>query len=137
MEDYPYLRDLYERLLTADSTICCIHVVGTGQEAISLARDLMPDVSLHNQDTIYFLAQYKDPTESLRRAPWVKQPDGSWKKIPGSEAYYEDEFALIWNVNDSIKGFNQQGCAVACHGLQNKGGVAAPPTIPEVRVVLK
>ena len=72
--------------------------------------------AIYSQDTIYFLAQYKDPTESLRRQPWVKQQDGSWKALPGSEAY-EDKFAVIWNINDSIKGFNQQGCAVACHAV--------------------
>lgn len=70
--------------------------------------------ALYSQDTIYFLAQYKDPTESLRRQPWVKQQDGSWKALPGAQAY-EDKFAMIWNINDSIKGFNEQGCAVTCH----------------------
>jgi DNA-binding beta-propeller fold protein YncE len=30
---------------------------------------------------IYFLIQYADPTESKRRAPYQKQPDGSWKKL--------------------------------------------------------
>ncbi|MBI2952893.1 MAG: ethylbenzene dehydrogenase [Chloroflexi bacterium] len=71
--------------------------------------------ALYAQDTIYFLAQYKDPTESLRRQPWVKQQDGSWKALPGSEAY-EDKMALLWNINGSIKGFNEQGCAATCHG---------------------
>lgn len=70
--------------------------------------------ALYSQDTIYFLAQYKDPTESLRRQPWVKQPDGSWKAVSGAESY-EDKFALLWNINDSIKSFNEQGCAVSCH----------------------
>lgn len=70
--------------------------------------------ALYSQDTVYFLAQYKDPTQSLRRQPWVKQQDGSWKKLPGSEAY-EDKLALLWNVNNSIRGFNEQGCAVTCH----------------------
>lgn len=70
--------------------------------------------ALYSQDTVYFLAQYKDPNDSLRRQPWVKQQDGSWKALPGSEAY-EDKFAVIWNINDSIKGFNEQGCAVVCH----------------------
>ena len=71
--------------------------------------------ALYDKDSIYFLAQYKDPTESARRQPWVKQADGSWKAVPGSESY-EDKFAFIWNINDSIKGFNEQGCAVTCHG---------------------
>lgn len=70
--------------------------------------------ALYDQETIYFLAQYNDPTQSLRRQPWVKQQDGSWKALSGAEAY-EDKFALIWDVNDSIKGFKEQGCAVTCH----------------------
>ena len=72
--------------------------------------------SVYTPDSVYFLAQYKDPTESLRRQPWVKQQDGSWKAVPGGEAY-EDKFALLWNINDTVKGFNQQGCAVACHAV--------------------
>ena len=46
VEDYPYLRDLYERLLTADPTIRCIGLAGTGQEALRMARELTPDVLL-------------------------------------------------------------------------------------------
>jgi hypothetical protein len=32
-------------------------------------------------DMIYILLQYSDPTESKRRGPYVKQPDGSWTKL--------------------------------------------------------
>src|SRR3972149_6410714 len=32
-------------------------------------------------DTIYFLMQYKDATDSVRRSPWQKQADGSWKQL--------------------------------------------------------
>ena len=32
-------------------------------------------------DTVYFLMQYKDETNSVRRSPWQKQPDGSWKVL--------------------------------------------------------
>ncbi len=74
--------------------------------------------SVYSNDSIYFLVQYKDPTESLKRRPWVKQPDGTWKQLGAGEresTYYEDKFAFIWNVNDSIKDFNTQGCAVTCH----------------------
>jgi hypothetical protein len=73
-------------------------------------------------DSIYFLIQYADPTESLRRGPYQKQPDGTWKKLkdPGDKGgddnlYYEDKWSIIWNVNDSIGGFNKDGCAVFCH----------------------
>src|SRR5215207_9050625 len=73
-------------------------------------------------DMLYMLLQYDDTTESVRRFPYQKQADGSWKKLKDANdqggddnVYYEDKFALIWNINNSIKGFGQAGCAVACH----------------------
>jgi hypothetical protein len=79
-------------------------------------------------DTLYMLLQYADPTQSVRRSPYVKQPDGSWKKLSDPDdkggdnnKYYEDKFALIWNINNSIKGFDTQGCFALCHaGEQGK-----------------
>lgn len=76
--------------------------------------------SVYTEDSVYFLAQWADPTESNQRMPWQRQADGSWKKLTTStthqeNTYYEDKFAMIWNINDSIAGFNQQGCAVTCH----------------------
>jgi len=77
---------------------------------------------------LYMLVQYDDPTQSVRRSPYVKQPDGSWKKLSDPDdkggdnnKYYEDKFALIWNINNSIKGFDSQGCFALCHaGEQGK-----------------
>lgn len=73
-------------------------------------------------DDIYFLIQYADPTESLRRTPFQKQADGTWKKLKDpndkggdDNVYYEDKWSIIWNINDSIAGFNENGCAVFCH----------------------
>ncbi|HKW52033.1 MAG TPA: hypothetical protein VJQ53_09895, partial [Candidatus Eisenbacteria bacterium] len=37
--------------------------------------------SIYTADTVYFLMQYKDPTQSFQRSPWVKQGDGSWKQL--------------------------------------------------------
>ena len=78
-------------------------------------------------DTIYFLIQYADPTESKRRAPYQKQADGSWRKLADpndkggdDNVYYEDKWAMIWNINDSVAGFNQSGCAVMCHVGEGK-----------------
>ena len=78
-------------------------------------------------DTIYFLVQYADPTNSLRRGPFQKQADGTWKKLVdpadkgGDEnVYYEDKWAMIWNINDSIAGFNERGCGVTCHVGEGK-----------------
>jgi len=78
-------------------------------------------------DMIYFLLQYNDPTNSIRRGPYQKQADGSWKKLsdPADKGgddnmYYEDKWSMIWNVNDSIAGFNENGCAVLCHVGETK-----------------
>ncbi len=76
--------------------------------------------SIYTGDSVYFLAQWTDPTESLRRMPWQEQADGSWKKLTTSTThqenkFYEDKFAMIWNINNSIAGFNQEGCMITCH----------------------
>ena len=78
--------------------------------------------AVYSGDTVYFLVQYADPTHSIRRGPFQKQADGSWKKLvdPADKGgddnlYYEDKWAMIWNINNSIAGFNESGCAVMCH----------------------
>jgi len=81
--------------------------------------------ALYTNDTVYFLLQYKDATESVRRAPWQKQADGSWKKLkdPADKGgddniYYEDKFAILWNI--SSPAFEQRGCLSACHTGEGK-----------------
>jgi uncharacterized protein YceK len=78
-------------------------------------------------DMLYMLVQYADPTDSQRRGPYQKQADGSWKKLvdPADKGgddniYYEDKWAMIWPIDNSIKGFETQGCAVLCHEGQTK-----------------
>ena len=88
---------------------------GSGETTVTMK-------SVTSGDDIYFLIQYADPTESLRRGPYQKQADGSWKKLKDAadkggddNVYYEDKWSIIWNVNDSIAGFNDRGCFVLCH----------------------
>ncbi len=75
--------------------------------------------SLYDDEYIYFLIQYKDPTESLERFPWVKQQDGTWKQLKNKDStghdntYYEDKVGLYWNIN--TEGFADDGCYVSCH----------------------
>ncbi len=78
--------------------------------------------AVHAGDMLYLLVQYADPTQSVRRSPFVKQADGSWKKLTDPDdkggdnnKYYEDKFALIWNIGGSMKGFGELGCMAACH----------------------
>jgi Ethylbenzene dehydrogenase len=78
--------------------------------------------AVYSGDMFYMLVQYDDPTESIRRFPYQKQADGSWKKLRDPKdkggddnVYYEDKIALIWNIGNSIKNFSQMGCMAACH----------------------
>ena len=78
--------------------------------------------SVYTGDSIYFLAQWADPTQSERRSPWQKQSDGSWIELKDpndkggdNNLYYEDKLAFVWNINDSIANFNTAGCFVTCH----------------------
>jgi len=83
--------------------------------------------AVYTADTLYMLVQYKDPTNSARRIPFQKQADGSWKQVvdPADKGgdnnlAYEDKWAMIWPIDDSIKGFADQGCAVVCHEGEGK-----------------
>jgi hypothetical protein len=75
--------------------------------------------SMHDDERIYFLFMWDDPTHSLERQPWVKQADGSWKQLANKDdsghenTYYEDKFAMLWDIN--ARGFDKKGCAAACH----------------------
>ena len=84
--------------------------------------------SMYDKESLYFLVQWEDPTKSLAREPWAKQPDGKWKQLEAPDAtdhensYYEDKLAMIWNI--SVKEFEKKGCEVACHkarGGKNAG----------------
>lgn len=78
-------------------------------------------------DMLYLLIQYADPTNSVRRGPFQKQADGTWKKLsdPANKGgddnvYYEDKWAMIWPIDNSIKSWDKEGCAALCHLDQGK-----------------
>ena len=82
--------------------------------------------AVYSGDTVYFVLTYADPTESWFRSPWQKQEDGTWKKVVDpndkggdNNTVYEDKFAMIWSINNSIKNFETAGCFVACHAGEN------------------
>ncbi len=75
--------------------------------------------AVYTPSDVYFLAQWRDPTQSNQRSPWKKQADG-WVKLVDPDdkggdnnKYYEDKFAMLWNIN--IAGFETAGCMVSCH----------------------
>jgi hypothetical protein len=77
----------------------------------------------YTSDMLYMLIQYKDPTHSMRRGPYQKQADGSWKKLKDpadkggdDNVYYEDKWAMLWPVNEATAiPFAKEGCAMSCH----------------------
>jgi hypothetical protein len=82
--------------------------------------------AVYDGDTVYFLVSYADSTESWFRSPWQKQEDGTWKKVTDPDdkggdnnTVYEDKFAMIWPINNSIQNFETTGCFVACHAGEN------------------
>lgn len=78
--------------------------------------------ALYDEKNLYMLYEWEDATDSQARGPWIKEGDKLVKKPYAS--HYEDKFAVLWNINDSTKGFNDQGCAVSCHdtGVKDKAG---------------
>ena len=84
--------------------------------------------AIYTEDSVYFLMSYADPTESWFRSPWQKQEDGTWKKVSDPDdkggdnnLVYEDKFAFIWPINNSIVEFETKGCATACHSGDGTG----------------
>jgi hypothetical protein len=82
--------------------------------------------SAYDDTNVYFTVSWADPTQSFTRSPWVKQEDGSWRKLTDPDdkggdnnVYYEDKMAIIWSINDSIPDFENIGCFTACHAGEN------------------
>lgn len=101
---------------------------------------------------LYMLVVWDDDKASIRRQPWVKQTDGTWKALAAksplpaagvtwaeymgagfdeedaSRFNYEDKMAIMWNTYgaSTVAGFEQSGCAVTCHdpGKSNGPGTA-------------
>jgi len=79
--------------------------------------------SAYDTENIYFIVTWQDPTKSLERYPWQKQDDGSWKQLENRDSsghentYYEDKFAMQWNVNSPT--FANNACYASCHAPQD------------------
>ncbi|HVS96753.1 MAG TPA: ethylbenzene dehydrogenase-related protein [Puia sp.] len=83
--------------------------------------------SMYTADSIYFLAQWDDPTKSLVNQPvafnpstklWARQSNnyafdnnGNYTTIP----FNEDKFGFQWNIDHSIALFASQSCYATCH----------------------
>jgi hypothetical protein len=100
--------------------------------------NIIPSVkmrSAYDNNNIYFLVEWADPTASLKRNPWYFDTttkkwaqekgtydfgsNGSVKRLP----FYEDKIAFLWNINNSVNGWINGTCYKSCHtGLPSTDG---------------
>ena len=81
--------------------------------------------SVYDNTDIYFLVEWADPTESLKRNPWYFDPvTKRWAQESGTYGFtsspyrppfYEDKMAFLWNINNSVSGWNSGTCYKSCH----------------------
>lgn len=79
--------------------------------------------ALYDQENIYFLVRWPDTTPSQSKNQWSYDPaNQSWRTETFLNAkkeavsINEDRFSIMWNIDDSVEGFNTSGCAILCHG---------------------
>jgi hypothetical protein len=114
----PTLDGLADEVFWADAEIIEVEL----RRGANMGESVVNIKSVYTEDSVYFLVTWTDPTESYLRFPWEMQEDGSWIQLSDPEntggddnMWYEDKFAFIWPINNSIDGFEEEGCFMACH----------------------
>jgi hypothetical protein len=96
------------------------------------AGNIIPTVKLrsaYDDEHIYFLVQWADPTESLARSPWYFNPTTKrWAQEKASydfdaatnggtmrAPFYEDKISMLWNIDRSVSDWNNGTCYKSCH----------------------
>lgn len=79
----------------------------------------------YDNSNIYFLVQWADPTQSFKRNPWYFNPTTKrWVQESGTYdfttspyrlPFYEDKISFLWNINNSVSGWNSATCYKSCH----------------------
>ncbi len=93
--------------------------------------------SVYDAENIYFLAEWDDPSHSVARQPWYFNPTTKlWATESGEitfnangsiarAAFGEDKFGMLWNVNNSVVGWDNATCFKSCHtGMSEADGFA-------------
>lgn len=108
----------------------------TGDVFRGYTGNIIPSVKLrsaYDDNNIYFLVEWADPTQSLKRNPWYFDPATKrWAQESGTYGFssspyrppfYEDKLAFLWNINNSVNGWNSGTCYKSCHtGLPTADG---------------
>jgi hypothetical protein len=81
--------------------------------------------SLYDNNNIYFLVEWDDPTESVVDRPWYFNPTTkAWARednkpvfningVKTRDAFNEDKFGMLWNI--STYDFDAKTCYASCH----------------------
>lgn len=95
--------------------------------------NIIPSVKLrsaYDDNNIYFLVEWDDPTESLDRSLWYFNPTTKrWAQekntfdfdpvtnggVTKRRPFYEDKISFLWNINNSVNGWNSGTCYKSCH----------------------
>lgn len=114
----PVLDGIADEAFWSDATPVEIFV----EKGVNTEETTVMIQSVYTEDMVYFLVTWADPTESFIRSPWEMQADGTWVQLKDpndkggdNNLWYEDKLAFIWPINNSIAGFADEGCFVACH----------------------
>ena len=88
--------------------------------------------SMYDDTHIYFLAEWEDSKLDASRETWYFDPSTKrWKqesRYPTFDAdgnmirepFYEDKFALLFNVDNSVAGWNTASCYTSCHSVSSE-----------------
>lgn len=100
----------------------------TGEIFRGYTGKIIPNVTLraaYDAANIYLLVEWDDPTKSLKRNPWYFDPATKrWAQESGTYGFvsspyrppfYEDKMAFLWNINNSVSGWNNATCYKSCH----------------------
>jgi hypothetical protein len=108
----------------------------TGDVFRGYTGNIIPSVkmrSAYDANNIYFLVEWVDPTQSLKRGPWYFDPaTKKWAQESGTYGFssspyrppfYEDKAAFLWNIKNSVSGWSNGTCYKSCHtGLPASDG---------------
>lgn len=102
----------------------------TGDVFRGYTGNIIPSVkmrSAYDATNVYFLVEWTDPTQSVKRLPWYFDPSiKKWAQEIGAPtfsatgsitrpAFYEDKIAFLWNINNSVNGWSSATCYKSCH----------------------
>jgi hypothetical protein len=98
--------------------------------------------ALYDDEYIYFLAEWKDEKKSTTRDTWYFDPATSlWAQesrwplfdLNGAkvrDAFYEDKYAILWDVDNSVTNWSDNTCFATCHtGLSEADSYARHYTV--------